>query len=205
MTAQIAAEGDPSGRGEPFEARRLEILKGVASVFASSGFHETSVNSLAQALGVSKPVLYYYADNKDDLLYQCGQEARAELMQALIWAQDLHISASGRLRRFFSAYAEIMCGTFGRCLALVDHRALDREMQRKDVEARREIEAAVQELIRAGQAEKSIRECDPTLCARALFGAFNGIPKWFSPSGKLTAADIADSYIDIFLLGLSQR
>ena len=198
-------KGEAIVKTTAYEARRLEILKGVAAVFANNGFHETSVSSLAKALGVSKPVLYYYADNKDDLFHQCGQEARNELMAAMARSLDLRISALGRLRRFFTAYTEIMCGTFGRCLALVDHRALSEDMLRRNNEVRREIDLAVRNLIEDAQNEGSFRQNDPALCARALFGAFNGIPKWFDPAGKLTPADIADSYFDTFVVGLARH
>jgi AcrR family transcriptional regulator len=194
-----------SARNDAFESRRLEILRSAALAFAEEGYHQTSVNSLGEQLGVSKPVLYYYAKNKDDLLFQCGEIARAELRQAIEEAAAAQMSGLGRIRRFFSAYAEIMCGEFGRCLALVDHRALNPETRAKDVAVRRALEAAVQDMLREGQDDGSIGRCDLVLTTRALFGAFNGIPRWFRRDGKLNAADVAESYLDTFVVGFGKR
>jgi AcrR family transcriptional regulator len=194
---------DPrSARAAAFEARRMDILTGAAAVFAEDGYHQTSVNSLALKLGVSKPVLYYYAKNKDDLLFQCWQVARDSLGAAIEDAYRAKLSAIGKLRRFFAAYAEIMCGDFGRCLALIDNRGLPPAAAKKDVAGRRSIERALREIIIEGQVDGSIQKCDPALAARALFGAFNGIPRWFRADGNLGPSEVADAYLDLVITGL---
>ena len=189
-------------RSFTFDAKRMDILRNAAFAFAEIGYHQTSMNSLAERLGVSKPVLYYYAKNKDDLLFQCFEVARDALGDATVGAFSSDIDGLERVRRFFKGYAEIMCGDFGRCLALVDHRALSPETRRPDVRARREIEASVRRMIVDGQAEGVIAKCNPDLAARALFAAFNGIPRWFDRKGKMKAESVAQSYIGLFVNGL---
>ena len=183
----------------------MDILRRVALVFAEDGYHETSVNSLSVRLGVSKPMLYYYAKNKDDLLYQCGNVAREALLKAIADARAVEMPGIERVRRFFTHYAQIMCGDFGRCLAVIDRKALSPRARKKDALARREVEAALQKMIREGQADGSIVKRDPVLTSRALFGAFNGIPHWYRPDGALDAKDIADSYMDLFVSGMGRR
>jgi AcrR family transcriptional regulator len=183
----------------------MDILHRAALAFAEDGYHQTSVNSLAARLGVSKPMLYYYAKNKDDLLFQCGKVAGDALQEAIDEATRLKIRGLDKIRRFFALYAEIMCGDFGRCLALIDRKTLGPAARKKDALARRELEEALRSMIREGQADKSIVMCDPILTARALFGAFNGIPRWFRADGTLKAKDVADGYMDVFVMGLGRR
>ncbi len=192
-------------RSAAFEAKRMDILRQAALVFAEDGYHQTSVNSLAARLGVSKPVLYYYAKNKDDLLFQCGEVARQELRDAMDSTHRSQMSGVGKLRRFFTKYAEIMSGDFGRCLVLVDHRGLSAEAKQKEVLIRRDVEQAVCKIIRDGQKDGSIVKCNPTLAARALFGAFNGIPRWFRKDKELDASDVAEAYLDLFLTGMAPK
>jgi AcrR family transcriptional regulator len=180
----------------------MDILRKVAWVFAEDGYHQTSVNSLAARLGVSKPVLYYYAKNKDDILFQCVKVARDALQEAIDGATRGKMRGIDKVRRFFTAYAEIMCGDFGRCIALIDRKALSPAARKRDATARRELEDALHAMIREGQHDKSIGECDPVLTSRALFGAFNGIPQWFHTEGKLKAKDVAESYVDLFVAGI---
>jgi TetR/AcrR family transcriptional regulator, cholesterol catabolism regulator len=191
-------------RAAAYETRRMDILHKAALAFAEDGYHQTSVKSLAARLGVSKPVLYYYAKNKDDLLFQCYKVAREALLAAIEDATRSNIRPIDKIRRFFAEYAEIMCGDFGRCLALVDRKALSPATRRKDALLRRELEETLRKMIREGQADKSIALCDPILTARALFGAFNGIPRWFRADGALKAGDVADGYMDLFIRGIGR-
>jgi AcrR family transcriptional regulator len=48
-------------------ARREQILDVAVQVFARNGFHGTSMNDVAEAAGVTKPVLYQHFDSKQDL------------------------------------------------------------------------------------------------------------------------------------------
>src|SRR5215210_6675870 len=82
-----APAGSTIGRAEQFEAKRLAILRGAAKAFAEQGFYRTSVSELAARLGVAKPVIYYYARDKDDLLFQCGQITYEDLRKAIVRGQ----------------------------------------------------------------------------------------------------------------------
>jgi TetR/AcrR family transcriptional regulator, cholesterol catabolism regulator len=204
MPRVATASKSVSDRAAAYEARRMDILHKAALVFAEDGYHQTSVNSLAARLGVSKPVLYYYAKNKDDLLFQCYNVARDALWEAIDDATRSKLRPIDKIRRFFAEYAEIMCGDFGRCLALVDRKALSPATRKKDALLRRELEESLRKMIREGQADKSIALCDPVLTTRALFGAFNGIPRWFQAGGVLKAKDVADGYMDLFISGIGR-
>ena len=48
-------------------ARREQILDVALEVFATHGFHGASMNEVAEAVGVTKPVLYQHFDSKRDL------------------------------------------------------------------------------------------------------------------------------------------
>lgn len=195
---------EQSARGSAFEAKRMDVLQKVAIVFAEDGYHQTSVNSLAARLNVSKPYLYYYAKNKDDLLFQCGQVARNQLQEAMEDTSATKMSGLGKIRRFFAKYTEIMCGNFGRCLVLVDRNALSAETAEQDAYHRRQVEKSVLKMIADGQEDGSIGPCDPAMTARALFGAFNGIPVWFHRDGNLEARDVAEAYLDLFINGMGR-
>lgn len=201
---ESATDKVPRERSAAYEARRTEILSKVALAFGKDGYHRTSVSSLADRIGVSKPVLYYYAKNKDDLLFQCvlvGQRALDEVVER---SRRMQVSSIGKLRFFFSAYAEIMSGDIGRFMVLVDHRDLGEEARRENTAARRTTEEFVCGMIREGKSDGTIGACDPAIVARAMFGAFNAIPRWFRQDGELSARDVADAYLDLFLTGLGR-
>jgi AcrR family transcriptional regulator len=53
----------------PASARRRQLLDAALDAFAERGFHATSMNDVAEAAGVTKPVLYQHFGSKR-ALYQ---------------------------------------------------------------------------------------------------------------------------------------
>jgi len=71
--ARSNASGRTRQTGRAGLRRRLverEILERAAELFAERGFAGTTVQDIADALGMSRPALYYYVKSKDVLLEQ---------------------------------------------------------------------------------------------------------------------------------------
>lgn len=64
----------------PANARREQILDVALEVFANSGFHGASMNDVAEAVGVTKPVLYQHFDSKRDLYQALIDDVGERLM-----------------------------------------------------------------------------------------------------------------------------
>ena len=65
------------------DERRRQLLRAGAELFASHAFEEISMRQIADAAGVSKPLLYHYFPSKNELFIAAVTEAASEL-QALI-------------------------------------------------------------------------------------------------------------------------
>ena len=63
--------------------RREQLLEVALKVFAQRGYHSTSMNDIADAAGVTKPVLYQHFDSKR-ALYTATLEAVGESMIAAL-------------------------------------------------------------------------------------------------------------------------
>ncbi len=81
MTAKLAAE--PAYTRLPVDERRRLLLDAGAKLFAQHSYEEISMRQIAQAAGVSKPLLYHYFPSKNDLFLAAVTEAASEL-QGLI-------------------------------------------------------------------------------------------------------------------------
>jgi AcrR family transcriptional regulator len=67
----------------PAPERREQILDVSVQVFAQRGFHSTSMNDVADAVGVTKPVLYQHFESKQDLYLALLDEAGTRLRNAI--------------------------------------------------------------------------------------------------------------------------
>jgi AcrR family transcriptional regulator len=70
----------------PAAERRAQLLRTAVSVFAEHGYHATSMNDVAVAAGVTKPVLYQHFSSKRDLFIELlddiGEELRDTISKA---------------------------------------------------------------------------------------------------------------------------
>lgn len=78
----------------PAARRRRQLLDVALRVFAEQGFHDTSMNDIAEAAGVTKPVLYQHFGSKrelfSELLTDVGNELQETIIKALTSAQSGH-------------------------------------------------------------------------------------------------------------------
>lgn len=68
----------------PAPERRRQLLDVALETFAANGFHGTSMNDVAEAAGVTKPVLYQHFASKDALYNELVDEMGARLEEAIM-------------------------------------------------------------------------------------------------------------------------
>src|SRR2546429_7093276 len=64
-------------------ARRSELTRAAARLFAEKGYHGTSIGDLAEAMGVQKGSLYAHIESKADLLWEVARQGAAAFHAAL--------------------------------------------------------------------------------------------------------------------------
>jgi len=184
-------------------AKRLAILRAAARIFAERGYHNTSVNDVAEALNVSKPFLYYYLKNKEDILFECSRIATEQLQDVLDQVRNTRTSGWGKLRLLFQGYARVMSTDFGICLIRsTTPGSLPEELHERLFAGRRRLNREVERIVAEGIADGSIRSLHPRLATFALFGAFNWISTWYRSGGSMSPEAIADAYLDLFARGM---
>ena len=83
---ESADPGPPRRKRMPRAEREKQILAAAEEVFAERGFQATSMDEVAQLVGVSKPMLYEYFTSKEGLLLACVARIRADLHSATLEA-----------------------------------------------------------------------------------------------------------------------
>lgn len=199
----LAPSGE-DGREDQRETKRLAILRAAARIFAERGYHTTSVAEVAEALGVSKPFLYYYLKNKEDILFACSAMATEQLQAVLEEVRSTPGTAWEKLRLLFRGYARVMSTDFGICLIRsTTPGSLPPGLRDRLYAGRRRLNREVERLVAEGIADGSIRSVHPRMASFALFGAFNWISNWYRADGAMTPEGIADSFLDLFARGMA--
>lgn len=77
------------------EAARSNIARAALEVFASKGFYGSTMEDIAQKLGVSKGALYQYFKSKEDLLKEIQSSSRERIREELRRAFEDHEPIEG--------------------------------------------------------------------------------------------------------------
>lgn len=64
----------------PRAERERQMIAVAEEIFAERGYQASSMDEIAERVGVSKPMLYEYFGSKEGLLVSCIRAARAELL-----------------------------------------------------------------------------------------------------------------------------
>ena len=73
-----ATTGSPRRR-VPRAEREEQMVTEATRIFAARGFHAASMDEIAEASGITKPMLYAYFDSKEGLFLACVERGSAEL------------------------------------------------------------------------------------------------------------------------------
>ena len=185
------------------EEKREAVLHAAAQAFSENGYYKTSLDDIARRLGVTKPTLYYYAKNKEDLIAAVAARALKQMLADL--PGDPRAPAYHKLRTFLRNYAEIAASDFGRCLTLLTDSDLSEAAGARIREGKAAIDRRIRGLIIDGMADGSIAECDAKLTAFMLAGAINGISRWYREGAGLDAASVGEIYANQLGAGLLPR
>ena len=97
----------PSGR-LPAARRRRQFLDVAVDVFAERGFHATSMDEVAEAAGVTKPVLYQHFESKRELFVELLEDVGSHLVSAVTAAVSGAVGPRQRVEAGFEAYFEFV-------------------------------------------------------------------------------------------------
>jgi AcrR family transcriptional regulator len=86
------------------DARRQQILDVAIDVFGRSGYYGASMNDIADAAGVTKPVLYQHFDSKSDLYGALLDDVGARLLNAIAKETANAVDGREQTEKGFLAY-----------------------------------------------------------------------------------------------------
>jgi AcrR family transcriptional regulator len=102
--AGAIAPRQPGKPKVPRAVRERQMLEVAERAFAERGFHAASVDAIAEAAGISKPMVYAYFGSKEGLYRGCMEQARRRLFEAVGEAADTDAPPDERLWRGILAF-----------------------------------------------------------------------------------------------------
>jgi AcrR family transcriptional regulator len=195
----------PSRRHRDHALKRDAVIRAAARAFSRGGFHQTSLDDIAAALGVTKPTVYYYVESKEQLLFECFQAGLERIRAGLREVEHSPRPGRERLDEVVRHYAEAVASEFGWCMVRAEDQDLGPELSLHIKKLKAEIDRGIRRLLDEGIRDGSIEPCDTKMTAFAMAGALNWIAHWYRENQPMTPAQVADKFVAVFEAGLLPR
>ncbi len=190
---------------EKRQRRRGEILHAALRAFREKGYHATTLDDIADHLGLRKTALYHYFPDKEAILYECHRESLAELGRLMKNQRQRFGSHAERLARVIREHVRVMTDTLEGSPLAFEVTALSAERQQEIIAARDRYERGLRRIIENGIENGEFRAVDSKIAVFAILGAINWIARWYRPEGSLHAAELGVEFADHLVGGLTCR
>ena len=190
-------------KSAPSNERLAEIYRTAAQIILRKGYDATSINDIANALGMTKAGLYHYINGKKELLFDIMNFGLDELDEEVATPAAEIAEPAERLRFIIASHAQLVTRGQGAITILVDEiTALTPAQNRIITRRKREYFNRLRELLNTLKAEGKLQDVDTTAATFSLLGMISWLSRWFRQNGALTQEQVAEQITKIALNGL---
>ena len=188
--------------------RRLEILRRAAEVFERKGVARTSMEDIANEVGIKREGVYYYFKSRGDILLEVILPQSNSLLlnlQSILRSnvnakEKLHEAVRSHLDAFNPAYLEMS-------VALrEDHFVRDDAKLQELQQCWDDYSHCWVDLISQGQKDGTFNATlNPKMAAYGLLGMMNWVCRWYDPDGDVSIPEIVEQYSAMAATGLAGK
>ncbi|WP_433504578.1 TetR/AcrR family transcriptional regulator [Pseudonocardia halophobica] len=180
-----------------------ELYEHATRLFAERGFAGTSLQDIADALGITRPALYYYVKSKDELLAKLVTEVTNGPLDELNALVERDEDPVRRLRGIVEVIVGRRTTQPARFRLLIRSEAeLPAELTAAYDESRRAVLKVIAGVIDDGVRAGRFRPVDARVAALGVLGMCNWVAWWFHPGGRDTAVSVTDQLADMAVAAL---
>jgi TetR/AcrR family transcriptional regulator, cholesterol catabolism regulator len=203
--APAASDSKVQPLHQPRRRREREVLDVAARLFHERGYADTSVQDIADELGILKGSLYHYIEVKEDLLFRLLEQLHDDtqaLMEEVAATQGL--TPLEQLVLYVRAQLQFDLENLPRVAVYYnDYERLSPARRAVIVARRRLHERWVSDVIERAQADgEADPELDAPLLSNFIHGAVIWTYRWYKPRGRVSRDKIADTCAAFVLRGV---
>ena len=196
----------PASSSEP--GRLNEIYRVAAQIICEKGFDGTSMNDIAEAVGITKAGIYHHIPGKKELLFKIMNFGLDELDEAVIDPAREVADAEKRLRTIITNHVRLITsrstpqGNNPITIVVDEVTGLTPAHRRKIDQRKRVYVDLIRETLKRLEEEGKLTDVDLTTATFSVLGMILWLSRWYSPAGRLTPDQMANEISKIALGGL---
>jgi len=196
--AAVPTDGAVAGGG-----RRVEILDVATHLFRAQGYHSTSLDDIAAAIGFTKPAIYYYFASKEDILFTIVSEHVDRALDRVLGIARGPGSALQRMHALLLENGRTVLHNRDVNTVFYDERnALSPEREADMRDRERTYTRVVRDLYVEGVETGEFLDMDATVATATILGASIWSYRWFDDAGPLSVEEVADGVWQLLSVGL---
>src|SRR5262245_3391525 len=192
-------------KSEERKSGRHDVILGAASrLFSTRGYHATSMQDIADAVGILKGSLYHHFESKEAILYRIVKEPIVRLHRTVAEIAATPGPAAAKLERAASAHVQAFHDHYPHLFVyLRETEDVRRRFRTSAGLGPRDYERLWGDMVQGGMKSGEFRaDLDPTVVVYGLLGMLNWLYKWYDPNGRLGPHEIAAQFSALALSGL---
>jgi AcrR family transcriptional regulator len=188
--------------------RLVEIYRVAARIICEKGYDATSMNDIAEAVGITKAGIYHHIPGKKDLLFRIMNFGMDALDEQVIGPATRVADAEQRLRTIIVRHVQLITGRStphgnNPVTIVVDEVAgLTPAHRRKIDKRKRAYVDVIRDTLIQLREEGKLRDVDVTTATFSLLGMILWLSRWYRPDGRLAPDQIADEVTKIAMGGV---
>ncbi|MDQ3646653.1 MAG: TetR/AcrR family transcriptional regulator [Actinomycetota bacterium] len=187
--------------------RRAEMIQASARLFSQRGYHGTSMQHLAEALGLQRGSLYTHIGSKEDLLFDVVDDGAERFLERGRAAVDLVGSAAMKLRHLLVGHIETAIEHLDSATVFLNEwRYLSKDLRTIIQSKRDDYEGMLRKIVQDGIDAGELRaDTDVRFAARLVLSAGNWTYAWYRPGGELSPTEIGHRFAELLIRGLEEE
>ncbi len=185
--------------------QRQKIIRVAARIMGQKGYAGTSMQEIADAVGIHKTTIFHYFKDKQELLLACMRfptAAMAESIREIL--DDESLSPGECLRKAILSHILFLVNNMNANIIYSnDLRSLSSKHRSLYIASRKAYGAHIVDLVKRVQAAPGglFQGLDSKVVAFAILGMCNWLGRWYQPRGRLGPDEIADVFWRMFVCG----
>jgi TetR/AcrR family transcriptional regulator, cholesterol catabolism regulator len=200
------ASSIPPTRNAGGRRREREIYQAAIAIFYRRGYADTTIEEIAEAVGILKGSLYHYIDTKEDLLFGILRDVHVEVDKLLSGAREREdLSPVERLLEYVRRQATYNAKNIEKITVYYhDLNQLSPDRAEEIATLRRAHERYVIDMIGDAQRDGEIDPAfDPALVAAQVFASVGWLYTWYRPGRSVAAGKLAEFIVEFLRRGLA--
>ena len=187
MTANIGIKNEVAA------LKRERTLGAAVDLFYERGYENSTLEAVAERLGVTKPFIYSHFGSKADLLAEiCGRGISSSL-EAIDSIQGMKGPVAAQLRIFAQRFVTAVLENQKHIAIFTrEEKNLESRDFKRISDMRRDFDAKLVNLLETGIKSGELRMGDARIAALAIGGMVSWAYVWYRPNGRLALSEVAD-------------